>query len=592
MATNIKVGETIWSSATGIKPLDGTNVTAYYIRQGFYLKSQDEAKQQSTVVCYVQMRSGGKYFYGAYTACKVYQATSTNGGSYSSYASSPAYPVGSSDGTEWHTFKTTTVTVQHTSDGKGSISTKAYFKPNYDLTSKNYYLPGNSSINTTDTFVLPDLHRAPVINSVEITQELNPILSQSSVALAPEKIVLRQSKKTIVYNITTYNDAKITSIKLGNDSFTPTQNGNLYTITVDFSDWDIAPTTSLTLSTSVTDSKSAITTSSVTWNNVVPYIYPSFNTAETSVKRNGQLSGQIKITISAKFYNQPITGQQGSIQPSYTIQYKYYQKGSSSSTWLTVPSSSITNTNGTLKVSNFVLRDSTGAVYEGFDKNNIYIVDMRIVDQFGEDTLFTKEVPRGQYLWAEFQNSVDFVNPTKNGAALLTKSDLTQVGDVKITATNVGAAAMATKYGGTWKLIDKEFTPIHNQSGGATLYSTNTASMSSNFTRSGHTILFTTSLVSKVNFGTSNIQIFTMALSTLGVTNLGSVIRTIGWTEDGDCASFIAVDNSNGIARHYHTIPDTYISDGRNLYYTFSVTIPYTCMLDSACNKFYWQRIS
>ena len=423
MATNIKVGETIYSSATGIKPLDGTNVTAYYIRQGFYLKSQDEAKQQSTVVCYVEMRSGGTYFYGAYENCKVYQAVSTNGGGYSSYASSPAYPIGSSDGTEWHTFKTTTVTVQHSSDGKGSISTKAYFQPNYSLTSKNYYLPGNSSINTTDTFILPDLHKAPVINSVEITQELNPTLSQSSVALNPEKIVLRQSKKTIVYNITTYNSATIKEITLGNYKFTPTQdtqNGNLYTITVDFSDWDIVPTTSLTLSTSVTDSKSAITTSSVTWNNVVPYIYPSFNAAESSVKRNGQLSGQIKITLSAKFYNKPIEGQQGLIQPSYTIQYKYYQKGSSSSTWLTVPSSSITNTNGTLKVSNFVLRDSTGAVYEGFDKNNIYIVDMRIVDQFGEDTLFTKEVPRGQYLWAEFQNSVDFVNPTKNGAALLT----------------------------------------------------------------------------------------------------------------------------------------------------------------------------
>ena len=233
------------------------------------------------------------------------------------------------------------------------------------------------------------------------------------------------------------------------------------TFTVDFSDWDIAPTTSLTLSTSVTDSKSAITTSSVTWNNVIPYIYPSFNDAECSVKRNGQLSGQIKFTLSARFYNQPITGQQGSIQPSYTIQYKYYQKGSSSSTWLTVPSSSITNTNGTLKVSNFVLRDSAGAVYGGFDKDNIYIVDMRITDQFGETTLFTKEVPRGQYLWAEFQNSVDFVNPTKNGAPLLTKSDLTQVGDVKITATNIGATAMATRYGGTWKLIDKEFTPYY-----------------------------------------------------------------------------------------------------------------------------------
>lgn len=601
MATNITVGQTIWSSATGIKPLDGTNVTAYYIRQGFYLKSQDEAKQQSTVVCYVQMRSGGKYFYGAYTACKVYQATSTNGGGYSSYASSPAYPIGSSDGTEWHTFKTTTVTVQHSSDGKGSISTKAYFQPNYSLTSSNYYLPGNSSINTTDTFVLPDLHRAPVINSINITQELNPTLNQSSVALNPEKIVLGQSKKTIVYNITTYNSATIKEITLGNYKFTPTQdtqNGNLYTITVDFSDWDIAPTTSLTLSTSITDSKSAITTSSVTWNNVVPYIYPSFNDAECSVKRNGQLSGQIKFTLSARFYNQPITGQQGSIQPSYTIQYKYYQKGSSSSTWLTVPSSSITNTNGTLKVSNFVLRDSTGAVYEGFDKNNIYIVDMRITDQFGETTPFTKEVPRGQYLWAEFQNSVDFVNPTKNGAALLTQSDLTQVGDIKITSTNVGKEVMAARYGGTWELVDKEFKNVYEWvtgTGVATL--TKLSALQIRLFRTGHAVHLDCNATISANITETDMAICTLKSDVLGFTSTlaGRAMWFTGFSDTGNNMIQFKMSTENFIVYTLDAIGDDshQISSGRDIYWNqVIVADTFTSMLDADCDKFYWKRIS
>lgn len=598
MATNIKVGETLWSSATSIRPLDGTNVSAYYIRQGFYLKSQDEAKQQSTVVCYVQMRSGGKYFYGAYTACKVYQATSTNGGSYSSYASSPAYPIGSSDGTEWHTFKTTTVTVQHTSDGKGSISTKAYFQPNYSLTSSNYYLPGNSSTNTTDTFVLPDLHRAPVINSVEITQELNPILSQSSVSLSPEKIVLGQSKKTIVYNITTYNSATIKSIKLGNYEFTPTQNGSLYTITVDFSQYNFASGTSLTLLTAVTDSKNAVASKSITWNNVVPYIRPSFNDAECSVKRNGQLSGQIKFTLSARFYNQPIAGQQGSIQPSYTIQYKYYQKGSSSSTWLTVPSSSITNTNGTLKVSNFVLRDSAGAVYGGFDKDNIYIIDMRITDQFGEATPFTKEVPRGQYLWAEFQDRVDFQKITQNNNPVVIKPELTKVGDVKITSTNVGKEEMAKRYGGTWELVDKEFKNVYEYVTGTNIASlTKLSALNVRLFRSGHTVVLDCDATISAAITETDMALCTLKVDVLGFTGqVGD--RTMwftGFSDTGNNMIQFKMSTANFIIYSLDAIGDDshQISSGRAIYWGQTIVAnSFTSMLDADCDKFYWKRIS
>ena len=185
-------------------------------------------------------------------------------------------------------------------------------------------------------------------------------------------------------------------------------------------------------------------------------------------------------------------------------------------------------------------------------------------------------------------NTISCNNVISNGSEVneLTSDDIYPVGSVYVSSTSSNPSGL---FGGEWELIDKEFAP-HNASGGFTINTTNVTSAAANWTRSGHTITVTAALVNKVKLAADYLVLGTWDFATIGLTSLGLNIRTVGWTHEGGCVSCFTFQ-TNGNMCHYLTLPDNYISIGRTVYYTFTITIGnINHMLDSACNKFYWKR--
>ena len=169
MAT-ISVGSTVWSSESKIGSLDGKSTSAYRIRQGIKLNSQDVAKNTSSVTFYVQMRSGGSYYFNGFTSPNAYQGYCVNGGSYTSDSSTQVKGIASSTGTDWVTVHSMTKTITHNSSGKATVRARAYFNPHISSSNTTYYyVPAKSSYVYTDTYDLPDLHKVPVMSLISTT---------------------------------------------------------------------------------------------------------------------------------------------------------------------------------------------------------------------------------------------------------------------------------------------------------------------------------------------------------------------------------------------------------------------------------------
>lgn len=162
------------------------------------------------------------------------------------------------------------------------------------------------------------------------------------------------------------------------------------------------------------------------------------------------------------------------------------------------------------------------------------------------------------------------------------------VGTVLTTATNTNPSET---YGGTWELIDKEFSwykPATNT--GWTINSTNTTSASVYWSRSGHTISITGTFVNKVDIEDTTLTIGTLNLSTLGVSRTGQNHWFTGFSDNGSCILMMQFVYNTGELQVVDIVGDPYVSAGRSCNFGFTINIPSTYINDSACNKFYWKK--
>lgn len=158
------------------------------------------------------------------------------------------------------------------------------------------------------------------------------------------------------------------------------------------------------------------------------------------------------------------------------------------------------------------------------------------------------------------------------------------VGTVVITSTNTNPSGT---YGGTWELIDKEFTPGY-LSGNFTASSATGCTLQ--VTRGGHSLTGRLDFAPSVDLEDSNVNIGTINFAGIGITRLGCTLQILGYSDAGNCAFMGQVLYDSGIVRVVDILPDPYIASGKACNLTFTATLSHTYMLDSACNKFYWKR--
>ena len=216
----------------------------------------------------------------------------------------------------------------------------------------------------------------------------------------------------------------------------------------------------------------------------VPYIPISLVETNTIVRRNGQKSGRAKLNILGSFYSSNIghicqgnlygetedteflnnknyymydVGEYillekdvdyhvGDYIEEYfttvyekdsevykpTIKYKFWEYGTTEpGTYSnTIPSSNITISSNSFSVSNYEIGSTNTSASNYFDPDKSYRVKIYVSDSFNSYESSEKAIPRGEYIWGEYKDRVDFKKITCN-ETISAKGDI-MVGGYKI----------------------------------------------------------------------------------------------------------------------------------------------------------------
>lgn len=173
------------------------------------------------------------------------------------------------------------------------------------------------------------------------------------------------------------------------------------------------------------------------------------------------------------------------------------------------------------------------------------------------------------------------------------------VGSVVITDTNSNPSA---SFGGTWTLIDKEFTPTTatqisvgtGSSNDFVLNSTNTTSMSAWVSRHGHSIMLSVNAITfKVAVSGTNLTLGTFNLSNLGASAATVSPIIMGWSDGAHAIVGMTINRTSGVMQSQDVVvrgTGTSIAAGSSAVFTVELPCDYQYMTDSLCNKFFWRR--
>ena len=150
----------------------------------------------------------------------------------------------------------------------------------------------------------------------------------------------------------------------------------------------------------------------------IPYMKVNFNESQTVVKRNGQMSGKVKLNVNGTFYN----GNIGNVtQGKPIIKYKYWKLGETEPLTFdnTIPSDNITVSENNFSVSGFEIGsiDETASNY--FNPENAYRVKVYVEDNFTSYFSTEKPIPVGEATWSEYKDRVDFKKATIKGKDII-----------------------------------------------------------------------------------------------------------------------------------------------------------------------------
>ena len=149
----------------------------------------------------------------------------------------------------------------------------------------------------------------------------------------------------------------------------------------------------------------------------IPYQKILLNETTTSVKRNGQTSGKVKLNVNGNYYN----GVLGNIdQTNYKpiIKYKFWKLGDTEpATYNNVISEDdITISDNSFSVENYEIGSLIEKDNNYFNPDYAYRVKVYVEDNFTSyENTEAKPIPIGEATWTEYKDRVDFKKITKKG---------------------------------------------------------------------------------------------------------------------------------------------------------------------------------
>lgn len=210
-------------------------------------------------------------------------------------------------------------------------------------------------------------------------------------------------------------------------------------------------------------------------------------------------------------------------------------------------------------------------------------------------TEFTKKLSIEEREKLTFQNTVSAVIAEADDRYVSSNvGSSPKIGDVIITSTNTDPSS---RYGGTWELIDKEFTPSYSQNREVAINTTNCSACSVWASMIGHQIEIEIQVTVKVAVADTTLQMCTLTPANFGVTAWTHNRRWAQISDNGQAFVAWHQNPSGGMeiedAWTINTSVTRSIPAGTQLSFTSLVcNVNYGSMLDSWCNKFYWKRLT
>ena len=304
---------------------------------------------------------------------------------------------------QWVIFGTRTIVIKGAFNGTktGSFITNA--NTTWQLKS------GSASVNIS----LENLHTPAEITSIEI-EEKNTLLENAT------QIVQHLSIKNFTFETITYDDATILSYQIYHNGVligSSTTNG----MTIDFGNVSSLATFEMngklycTLKFLVIDSFNTSSFVEIQYE-VIQYTKPSLVKTSSSIKRNGQLTGKVKLNLIGSFYNDKVND----IPNTIKLEFAYWKKGEEeSTTYYEIP---FEPTNNNINLYSWKV-EKDGIEITDVDKDFAYIFKIRATDYFNQISEIDLLCPVGEYVWAEFKNRVDFKDITIQNVKVIESDD-------------------------------------------------------------------------------------------------------------------------------------------------------------------------
>lgn len=204
------------------------------------------------------------------------------------------------------------------------------------------------------------------------------------------------------------------------------------------------------------------------------------------------------------------------------------------------------------------------------------------------DTTFNNHLSTISSIENNFNSSISStINPALNKKIESNEllNLLFPVGSCYMTKNNV-----APTIGGTWELIDKNFTPLNsNDSSFFTSNSTNVTSYAIAVVRGGKSIRVRLNINNKVALTDDTIELGTLNFAKIGIERSHVQLQMTGYTDGGNSAP-IAYLTTAGVVNSLDSIGLDSIAAGNSIYYDFTIPIRQIYMLDNFCNQFTWKR--
>ena len=293
-----------------------------------------------------------------------------------------------------------TFTIKHNTDGTKTIKVYA------EMTTSNF---SPSSATATGSVVLSQLHKAPNITSVSMSESNTQL---SGLGVANDTIVQYLSNKKITINTSTYDNATIKNYSIYHNNVligTSTTN-EIAANFASVAELMDSGTGSVGLLVAVTDSLGGYSTKIFNFP-VIKYTRPSIEFTSTNIRRktgNGTVLTDNKVSLNfvgTCYKGNDVIGNAN--KP--TVQYKIWNNTEPNYSTLTTPNT-VNVTIKDFEISNI-------------EYTEVYDYKIKIYDVFttteSSINLKTDKVPTGVSVWTEYKDRVDFIKATIGGTTVV-----------------------------------------------------------------------------------------------------------------------------------------------------------------------------